>query len=109
MPRRKKIIMEDDSHLPIKERITKRLEKLIGYQFTVSNYYDLEDKLCEVLDFCEELVETSIEQTDLGDILYVEIVCNNKLYSVLLPLGYFIEDVGEVEEEDLDIEEWTSG
>ena len=105
------MIVEDDSHLPIKERITKRLEKLIGYSFSTYNYYDLEDKLFEVLDFCEDVV-SSVEQTDLGDTLYVEIICNGKLYSVLLPLGYFIEDVGEVdEEEDLHYlkEEWTSG
>jgi hypothetical protein len=110
MPRKKKIMIEDDSHLPMKERIMRRLEKLIGYQFTVRNYYELEDKLYEVLDFCGE-IEGSIEQTDLGDTLYLEMVCNDKLYSVLLPLGYFIEDVGEVdEEEDLHyLEEWTSG
>ena len=105
MPRRKKMIVEDDSHLPIKERITKRLEKLIGYE--LDTRYEHLDKFYEVLgDICGE-IDYIIEQTELRDILYLEMTCDNKLYSVTLPLNYVIADIGEIDViEDLsDIEE----
>jgi len=105
MPRRKKIITEDDSHLPMKERIMRRLEKLIGYEFSPLDRYFM-DKVYEVLDICGE-IDYSIEQTQLGDTLYLEMTCDNKIYSVLLPLNYVIADIGEIDEEE-DIEEWTS-
>ncbi len=101
-------MIEDDSHLPMKKRIEKRLEKLIGYEF--DTHYKHLDKFYEVLgDICGE-IEYSIEQTQLGDTLYLEMTCDNKIYSVLLPLNYIITDVGEIDEiEDLsDIEEWTN-
>ncbi len=109
MPRKKKIMIEDDSHLPMKERIMRRLEKLIGYEF--DTHYKHLDKFYEVLgDICGE-IEYSIEQTQLGDTLYLEMTCDNKIYSVLLPLNYIIADIGEIDEEEYpdDIEEWTSG
>jgi hypothetical protein len=107
MPRKKKIITEDDSHLPMKERIRKRLEKLIGYE--LDTRYEHIDKFYEVLDICEG-IDYIIEQTELRDILYLEMVCDNKLYSATLPLNYIIADIGEINEiEDLDTKEWASG
>jgi len=105
MPRRKKTIIEDDSHLPMRKRIERRLEKLIGYEFTT--HYEHLDKIYEVLgDICE-WIESSIEQTQMGDMLYLQMTCNNKIYDVLLPLNYIVADIGEIDEiEDLsDVEE----
>jgi len=96
MPRRKKTIVEDDSYLPMKQRIMRRLEKLIGYEFNPMDRYFM-DRIYETLDICEE-IDGSIEETERGDILYLEMTCNNKVYNVLLPLNYVIADFGEIDE-----------
>ena len=105
MPRRKKTIVEDDSYLPMKQRIMRRLEKLIGYEFNPMDRYFM-DRIYETLDICE-WIDSSIEQTEQGDMLYLQMTCNNKIYDVLLPLNYVVTDIGEIDEiEDLsDIEE----
>jgi hypothetical protein len=83
------------------ERIKKRLERLIGLEFSIDDIPNIRDKLYDALwDVCRDLnLEVTLEDTGEGDLLMVDINCSTKHYIAMLGLNYVVADI-TVEKED---------
>ena len=84
------------------EKIEKKLQKLVGFEFDYEEDLELEAKAYELLkEFCEDIdVKVDIDEETLTAYIDIECPKSKRKYTAILALKFKIESIAEASEVD---------